>query len=105
ALEKMNFASAVQVEDARVAAANAQDVLISAQINLTNTKVLSPAPAVVLQRSINPGEMTKLDQDLILLGIIDPVDMLAQVTENKIGSVYLGMQAEVGTDAFPGVIF
>jgi membrane fusion protein, multidrug efflux system len=104
-LEKMTFASAVQVEDARVAAANAQDALISAQINLTNTKVLSPAPAVVLQRSINPGEMTKIDQELILLGIIDPVMMVAQVTENKIGSVYLGMQAEVGTDAFPGVTF
>ena len=104
-LEKMNFASAVQVEDARVALANAQDELISAQINLTNTKLLSPAPAVVLQRSINPGEMTKIDQELILLGIIDPVMMVAQVTENKIGSVYLGMQAEVGTDAFPGVTF
>ena len=105
ALEKMTFASAVQVEDARVAAANAQNALISAQINLTNTKVLSPAPAVVLQRSINPGEMTKIDQELILLGIIDPIMMVAQVTENKIGSVYLGMRAEVGTDAFPGVTF
>ena len=104
-LEKMNFASAVQVEEARVAAANAQDALISAQINLTNTKVLSPAPAVVLQRSINPGEMTKIDQELILLGIIDPIMMVAQVTENKIGSVYLGMPADVGTDAFPGVTF
>ena len=104
-LERMNFASAVQVEDARVAAANAQDALISAQIDLANTKVLSPAPAVVLQRSINPGEMTKIDQDLILLGIIDPMMMVAQVTENKIGAVYLGMQAEVGTDAFPGVTF
>jgi len=102
-LEKMNFASAVQVEDARVAEANAQDALITAQINLTNCKVLSPAPAVVLQRSINPGEMTKIDQELILLGIIDPMMMVAQVTENKIGAVNLGMEADVGTDAFPGV--
>ncbi|MGD0073190.1 MAG: efflux RND transporter periplasmic adaptor subunit [Candidatus Binataceae bacterium] len=104
-LEKMNYASAVQVEEARVADANAKDALINAQINLTNTKILSPAPAVVLQRSINPGEMTKIDQELILLGIIDPIMMVAQVSENKIGSVYLGMQAEVGTDAFPGVMF
>ena len=104
-LEKMSFASAVQVEEARVAEANAQDNLISSEINLTNCKVLSPAPAVVLQRSINPGEMTKVDQELILLGIIDPVMMVAQVTENKIGAVYLGMNAEVATDAFPGVTF
>jgi membrane fusion protein (multidrug efflux system) len=104
-LEKMNFASAVQIEEARVAEANAQDALITAQINLTNTKVLSPAPAVVLQRSINPGEMTKIDQELILLGIIDPIMMVAQVTENKIGAVNLGMKAEVGTDAFPGETF
>ncbi len=105
ALEQKQFASDVQVEQARDAEAKARDALIAAQINLENTVVRSPAPAVVLTRDVNPGEFTKLDQDLISLGVINPVMMVAEVSEDKLGAVYVGMQAQVGTDAYPGVTF
>jgi len=105
ALQQKQFASDVQVEQARDAEAKARDALIGAQINLENTVVRSPAPAVVLTRDVNPGEFTKLDQDLISLGVINPVMMVAEVSEDKLGAVYVGMQAQVGTDAYPGVTF
>lgn len=104
-LAKQNFASAVALEDARTAAAAARQAVIAAEIDLSNCTVRSPAPAVVLNRYINPGEFTQTDQHLIELGVLDPVLMAAQVSEDKSGSVYLGMHAEVGTDAFPGVSF
>jgi membrane fusion protein (multidrug efflux system) len=105
ALMAKQFASAVDIEKARTDEASARDALVRAQIDLANTRIVSPVPGVVLERDINPGEVTKLDQDLVRLGVLDPVMMVAQVSEDKIGSVYLGMKGEVGTDAFPGVNF
>jgi len=104
-LEKKKFASAVDLETARVAVASAMDTVISAKIDLANTRVVSPAPAVIIEREVNPGEMSHIDETLFQLGILDPVLMDAAVTEDKIGYVYLGMPAEVGTDAFPGMTF
>src|SRR3984893_4436458 len=105
ALMERSFASAVDIEKARTDEAAARDALVLAQIDLANTRIVSPVPAVVLEREINPGEVTKLDQNLIQLGMLDPVMMVAEVSEDKLGSVYLGMQAEIGTDAFPGENF
>jgi membrane fusion protein (multidrug efflux system) len=105
AMMARSFASAVDIEKARTDEAAARDAVVLAQIDLANTRIVSPVPAVVLEREINPGEITKLDQNLIQLGMLDPVMMVAQVSEDKLGSVYLGMQGEIGTDAFPGVTF
>ena len=105
ALMRRNFASAVDLEKARTEEAEARDTVVRAEINLANTRIVSPVPGVVLEREINPGEITKVDQDLVQLGVLDPVMMVAQVPEDKIGAVYLGMRGVVGTDAFPGVNF
>lgn len=104
-LMRQKFAAAADVEKARADDAAAREALIRARLALANTRIVSPVPAVVLERQINPGEITKLDQPLIQLGVLDPVMMVAQVSEDKIGSVYLGMHAEIGTDAFPGERF
>jgi membrane fusion protein (multidrug efflux system) len=105
AMQKKGFASAVQVEEARTADAAARDAVVQAQFNLTNTRITAPAPAIVLQRSINPGEITAVGSAAFKLGIIEPVYMVAQVAEEKFASVHMGMEGEVSTDGFPGVIF
>jgi membrane fusion protein (multidrug efflux system) len=105
ALMQRQFASAVDLEKARADEAAARDAMVRADIDLANTRIMSPVPAVVLERDINPGEITKLDQHLIVLGVLDPVMMVAQVSEDKLGSVYVSMQSAIGTDAFPGITF
>jgi membrane fusion protein, multidrug efflux system len=105
AMQKKGFASAVQVEEARTADAAAHDTVVQAEFNLTNTRITAPAPAIVLQRSINPGEITAVGSAAFKLGIIEPVYMVAQVAEEKFASVHMGMEGEVSTDGFPGVIF
>lgn len=100
-----NLGSAVEVELARIAKANARQSMVAAEIDLANTLVRSPALAVVLNRTVNPGEFTRLDQSMIELGVIRPVMMVAGVAEDQIGSVHLGMTASVGTDAFAGETF
>ena len=104
-LEAKNYGSPADTEKARADAASAHQALVQAQIDLDNTQVKSPASAVVLTRTVNPGEITKLDQELFQLGTIESVMMVAEVSVDKIGFVHLGMRGEVGTDAFPGETF
>lgn len=104
-LEAKGYGAPADTEKARADAAAARQAVVQSGIDLANTSVISPAPAVVLSRTVNPGENAKLDQELFQLGTIDNVLMLALVSEDKVGFVHLGMQGEVGTDAFPGETF
>jgi len=104
-LYKQNFASLADVETARTDEKVTQQAVVQAQIDLENTRIVSPAPAVVINRGVNPGEMTKVDTEMFKLGVIDPVLMAGEVSEDKIGFVYLGMHGKIGTDAYPGVTF
>jgi membrane fusion protein (multidrug efflux system) len=105
AMQQKGFASAVEVEDARTAKAAAQEALAQAEFDLANTRITAPASAIVLERSINPGEITSVGAEAFKLGIIEPIYMVAQVSEEKVGSVHMGMKGEVSTDGFPGVAF
>jgi multidrug efflux pump subunit AcrA (membrane-fusion protein) len=104
-MQEKGFASAVEVENARTTNAAAQEALVQAEINLTNTRITAPAAAIVLERDINPGEIPSIGNQAFKLGIIEPVFMVAQVSEEKIGSVHMGMKGEASTDGFPGVAF
>jgi membrane fusion protein, multidrug efflux system len=105
AMQQKGFASMVEIERARTEKAAAEEALVEAQFNLTNTRITAPAAAIVLERAINPGEITSVGNEAFKLGIIQPLFMVAQVSQEKIGSVHLGMHGEVSTDGFPGVVF
>jgi RND family efflux transporter MFP subunit len=104
-MQERGFGSAVEVENARTANAAAQASLVQAEFNLTNTRITAPAAAIVLERDINPGEITSIGNEAFKLGIIEPLFMVAQVSEEKLDSVHMGLQGDVSTDGFPGVIF
>jgi membrane fusion protein (multidrug efflux system) len=99
-LSRMRFASSTELENARIDEARSRVALISAKIDLENTKIASPVSAVVLSRSVNPGEVTHIDEPLIQLGVLNPVVMEIAVSEDQMGFVYPGMHAEVQTDAY-----
>jgi membrane fusion protein (multidrug efflux system) len=99
------FASEVELEQARATEATNYSNVVNAEINLANCRIVSPVAGVVLVRTTNPGEMPKLDESLIQLGVIDPILLDASVSEDKIGFVYVGMDGDVGTDAIPGRTF
>jgi RND family efflux transporter MFP subunit len=102
ALLAKRFATRVDFENARCAEEAARNTLVRSEIDLENTRLISPVAGVVLQRSVNPGEITKNGQPMIQLGVLEPSMMVAQVPEDRIDDVYIGMKAVVGTDAFPG---
>jgi membrane fusion protein, multidrug efflux system len=100
-----NFASEVELEQARATEVSDYSNLVNAEINLANCRIESPVTGVVLQRMTNPGETPKLDDSLVEIGVLDPILMDASVSEDKIGFVYVGMEGDVGTDAVPGRTF
>lgn len=104
-MESKGLGTAVDTEKARIDDANTRMDVLQADIALNNTRITSPVEGVILDRSINPGETTNPDQKLMTLGVINPVMMVAEVSEDKIGFVRLGMPAEIGTNAFPGRTF
>jgi len=101
ALARERYASPVDLENARMAEARARVALVAAKIDLANTRVVSPVYGVVLNRSVNPGETSHIDEPVMQLGVLDPVLMQVAVSEDKLGFIHSGMEAEVETDAYP----
>jgi membrane fusion protein, multidrug efflux system len=111
-LEKQRMGTPLDVEKAEIALADAREALAKAtlaleqaKIQLENVEMRAPIDAIVLERLVNPGETTKVDQLVLRLGALDPVLMAPKVTEERIHSVQLGLPAETSFPAFPGEVF
>jgi membrane fusion protein (multidrug efflux system) len=104
-LEQRGYGAAADTEVAREAAAAARQVVVQSEIDLGNTKIVSPVGSVILTRTVNPGEITNIGEEVFELGPIEQVYMVAAVPTDKTGFVTLGMGAEVSLDSFPGEVF
>jgi RND family efflux transporter MFP subunit len=112
ALAKQHMGTPLDLEKAQIALADAQEQLAKAtmglrgaEIALERVQMRAPIQAIVLERLVNPDEITHNDQIVMKLGAIDTVLMLARITEEKIHSVQLGLPAEVTFPAFPAETF
>ncbi len=74
-----NLATVVNLDMTQAAKSTVLQNLISARIALANTKIRSPADAVVLQRGINPGQFTSTDEELMELGAVYPAMLVVDV--------------------------
>jgi len=104
-LEERGYGAATDTEAAREAAAAAREVVVQSEIDLGNTKIEAPLGSVILTRSVNPGEITNMGEEVFELGPIEQVYMVAEVPTDKTGFVTMGMEAEVSIDSFPGEVF
>jgi membrane fusion protein, multidrug efflux system len=112
ALAKQNMGTPLDLEKAQTALADAQEELAKAtmglrqaEITLERVRMKSPIDGIVLERIVNPDEITHNDQIVMKLGAIDPVLMAAKITEEKIHSVQVSLPAEVTFPAFPAETF
>jgi len=104
-LEERGYGAATDTETARQTATAARQVVVQSEIDLGNTKIVAPVGSVVLTRTVNPGEITSIGEEVFELGPIEQVYMVAAVPTDKTGFVTLGMGADVEIDSFPGEIF
>lgn len=104
-LETRGYGAASDTELARQAAVAAKQVVVQSKIDLGNTSIVAPVGSVILTRTVNPGEITSLGEEVFELGPIEQVYMVAEVPTDKTGFVTVGMEAEVSIDSFPGEVF
>jgi membrane fusion protein, multidrug efflux system len=112
ALEKKHMGTPLDLEKAEIALADAREQLAKAtmglreaEIALERVQMRAPIAGIVLERLVNPDEITHNDQIVMKLGAIDTVLMAAKVTEEKIHSVQVDLPAEVTFPAFPAETF
>jgi HlyD family secretion protein len=92
--------------EAATAAVKAADAALSqAQIQLGYTQLKAPGPGTVTSRSVEPGEVITLGEEVLTIADLATVDLKIFVDETAIGKVKPGQQADVSIDTFPGKTF
>ncbi len=112
ALEQKSMGTPLELEKSEIALAEARQDLAKAQLtlrqaelDLEHAKLTSPIDGIVLERLVNPGESTHRDQIVLKLGSLNTVLMTAKITEEKMHSIQVDLNAEVIFPAFPGEVF
>lgn len=87
----------IAAAEAKLARASA--ALAQARTALADTRLMSPAPAVVLARVREPGSMVNASAPVYTLSLRDPVYVRAYVGERHLGRVVPGTPVTVRTDS------
>ncbi len=95
----------IELADAREDLAKNQLALHQAEIDLEHVKIKSPIDGIVLERLVNPGEFTHMDQVVVKLGSLNTVYVAPKITEEKMHVLQLGMATEATFPAFPSEVF
>lgn len=90
-----------------IAAAEAKLKSISAALDLArrrlaDTKLYAPAPGIIQDRIMEPGDMAFPETPVFTLALDNPMWVRAYVPEPQLGKVKEGMIAEITTDSYPG---
>lgn len=112
ALENKNMGTPLELEKAEMALADAREGLAKAtlalrqsEIDLEHVTMTAPLDSIVLERLVNPGETTHREQVVMKIGSLHNVLLGAQISEDKMHSVQLGLPADASFPAFPGERF
>lgn len=102
-------ASVTQAE-AKIAQAETAVTQAQAQLDLLDVQIgklviYAPVQAVVLARSIEPGEVLQAGAAALTLGRLDALTITVYLSEDRYGQVSLGQQVEVRVDSFANRIF
>jgi HlyD family secretion protein len=95
-------------EDIAVARNNLETLKASLsllKIRLADMTLTSPAPGVIQNRILEPGEMASPSRPVVTLALTDPKWVRAYVPEPDLGRIKLGMKAKILSDSFPDQTF
>jgi HlyD family secretion protein len=77
----------------------------AAQAKLEQASIVAPAPARVLLRRVEPGQIVQPGRALLTLALDSPLELVGQVDERYLGQLRVGQAARVRADAFPQQAF
>lgn len=98
-------ASAAQLDLVRAQFSQAQARRDELQINLTNTRIVSPVNGFVGSRRLDAGAFVGPNSPLASVVDIQMVRIVSNLVERDLGRVRTGMDAVVSVDAYPGESF
>ena len=78
----------------------ARAAVLAARARLTQARVLAPADAQVLSRSVEPGQIVQPGRALMSLALAGPTQITAQVDERFLEQLRVAQTASVVADAF-----
>jgi HlyD family secretion protein len=84
---------------------SAQAALQVIQTQIDKLVLYAPLDAVVLTRSVEPGETALPGAPLLTLARLDSLKITIYLPEDRYGEVKLGQSAQVQVDSFPGTTF
>lgn len=97
-----NGAEAQQAQSQLVEAEAAQ---AAAQAKLAQTLIRAPAAGVVLERTIEPGDIAQPGRRMLALALDGPARLIVQVDEKNLPLIKQGAVATAAADAFPNERF
>jgi len=93
----------IAVAEAAVGKAEAEANVLQVQVELL--RLSSPITGVVLDQSLQAGELAAPAATILTLANLSQVELVIYVPENRIGQVQLGQAVKVSVDSFPGQVF
>lgn len=90
---------------ALAAVSQARAALAAARVREEETRLLAPAPAVVLTRAVEPGDVVQPGAPLLVLAREGETRLSVQPDERNLALLALGQRARAVADAFPGEPF
>ncbi len=96
-------AANVRAADAKLAAA--QTAVDNARLQLSYTVITAPARGIVARRSVEPGELVQVGQQLMAVVPDTGIWVTANLKETQLADVSPGDSAEFSVDAYPDVMF
>jgi membrane fusion protein (multidrug efflux system) len=96
-------AAALTSADARLAAA--QSAVDNAKLQLSYTHITAPVDGIVAKRSVEPGELVQVGQQLMAVVPLRDVWVTANLKETQLKGVVPGAAVEFTIDAYPGHTF
>ncbi len=93
------------IAQAEAALAGRRAEWMLARERLADATLLAPAPGIVRDRILEPGDMASPQTPVLTLALNDPLWVRTYVPESELGRVRPGMAAEIHTDSFPDKIY
>jgi len=73
-----------------------------ARQRLVDTRLYAPAPGIIRDRILEPGDMAFPQSPVFTLALTRPMWVRAYVPEPSLGKIVPGMRADITTDSYPG---
>ncbi|MBV1876280.1 MAG: efflux RND transporter periplasmic adaptor subunit [Pseudomonadales bacterium] len=94
-LKRQGLQSDMSVARAQATLARSRASAKRAELSLAKTNIVAPFAGVVEHQAVEVGDFLEVGKNCITLMEIDPVLVVGQVAEKRVGSVALGSQAQI----------